>query len=276
MARFRLRAAISILCFSAFCATARGQVVLEKETERGVALEPIDWLALTAQLPELGPRLVGGREGAVEARGFLAAGWPVVVDFELKQKGELILRIWTEEKSEQIYFQGRKNRRRVEKTQVPGRLGRRLKAGRFVVQAYDKKGAPIDFELYGIGVGKRAVGSLVIEQLRFGPESIRPAASEEAAYSFFLRRDFEETQAEILRQRYLPEERVFENTVVHVNEVDCRRKTTCEDRWGGMTDDGSPSQGSHLLQVRAWFRTPVAKQDWTIVRSEDRVAIDPE
>ena len=268
-----LRIPILILFFALLvpATVARSQVVIYR-----IELPEIDWVALAALLPAQGPQAVDTASGVVDARGFLAAGWPVVVDFELEQKGRLVLRIGTEDDFERIVLKGNKNRRKLESLKVPERLGKSIRAGRFSFQGLDKKDQPIDFELYGIGVGKRAVGSLAIERVEFGPETIRIAASEEAEYSFVSKVDFEDLSVQILRQRYVAEEMRFENTLVQSSSVDCERRTPCGDRWNGLSEDGRPSPGSHLLQIKAWFRTPERKQHWTLVRSADRVSVDPE
>ncbi len=258
-----------------WCGAASGQIVTRHRT--GINLPPVVWAEIAAILPEKGPQVSFDIPGADCSLGFVARGWPIVVDFKLEEDGFLMLSIRTENDREDFYIKGRRDRREIKKLKVPKDFAKRVAAGRFIVTAFEKtkaRGDRVDFQLYGIGVGKRAVGSLAIEQLEFGPGPIRTAEAQTAPYSFYAREDFDRTLVEIFNQRWDPDAGMI-TTAVTSEAITCQRKYSCTDRWNGMDAEGLPSPGQHLMQVRAWFSGPKNQKEWTLVRSPDRVEVDP-
>ena len=117
-----------------------------------------------------------------------------MVEFELEKKGTLQLDIWIEgaEIPNTLTFDAKANTKRLEMGHLPEGIGE-WQAAELTVGAYDKSGEKIEFRLFGIGVGDRAVGSTGIYQVTFEPSVIRN--TELATWGFRSKHDFERAES---------------------------------------------------------------------------------
>lgn len=147
------------------------------------------------------------------------------------------------------------------------------------VQAFkDQAGAetPAPLRILGMGMGEKAVGSVAIDQVSFGPPEVRIGRFEKARYSFHSRSDFNKVVAEFARA----ENRNGTIQVVErVNQADhgelTRNSWVGRDKpriWDGKNPEGEISNGLHMLKVRAW-RSSVKEGDWVVSWSPDWVDI---
>lgn len=274
MTRRRLGSAVATWIAGILVSTAApGQVVIKT----GIFIPVVVWSKVAAILPERGPQVSFELENADYTLGFVGREWPIAVDYRLEEKGFLTLCIKTEKNRDCLYVKGGKGKRKLEVLEVPETFTKKPVPAQLVIAAFTKKkgkGERVGVEVFGLGVGKRAVGSLAIERAEFGPGPIVTGEGTTAPYSFLPKEDFDHARVELLHAAWDDEEGLI-TTVVKSEPIDCPRKRVCGDHWDGRDVDGRPSAGQHLMQVRAWFNGPKAKKEWTFVRSADRVMVDP-
>ena len=122
------------------------------------------------------------------------------------------------------------------------------------------RAAPL--QVFGIGGGPRAVGSVAIEQLAFARASVG------ARFSYFAKSEFSQARAQVQQFR-----RAGDKTEI-VPIFDSRKSNLSVGRqtgdWPG-TASGSPapSRGGHRLQVTGWFTTD--DRSWVAALAPDLV-----
>jgi hypothetical protein len=88
------------------------------------------------------------------------------------------------------------------KLQLPAKLGDTLSPALFLVRGVkDQPGAPElgRINVFGLGAGPRAVGSVAIDQVDFTPGTVSLGKKQSARFSFYSRSDFNRVSAEVLR-----------------------------------------------------------------------------
>jgi hypothetical protein len=138
--------------------------------------------------------------------GFAKGNWPMVLDYELLP-GTLGLVTVTSEGIEPYYYRldPQLPGRQLIRLQLPARFGNPPRIGTYSVGAFaDAAGElqPAMFRVYGIGAGERAVGSIALEDLKFGPPEIFPQRKDrdnKASYSFHPKNPFDKFTAEFVR-----------------------------------------------------------------------------
>ena len=207
--------------------------------------------------------------GVFAVQGYLGDGWPVVVDF-LSQPGTCTtLEISVGDRlvsSEALDWDGLGGRqfKRIDlppsrQKRAPGFRGREpASVAMYVINSRSPAcGQPgprnaAAIEVYGIGAGPRAVGSVAIDHLSFGPA--RPHfPNEQVAIGYEARNPFNHASVEILRYE------VTTPGVINVQRIKSSRTDTVlvgpnsGGAWNGMSDTGVRSTGVHRLQVRGWY-----------------------
>lgn len=194
--------------------------------------------------------------------------------------GEARLRIEFRVKGAEPYIYHVEGRGRLQKIfHLPGSWGEQPRAAVIDVRAVRPGGGaevPAPFRLYALGMGEKAVGSVAIDQVSFGPPQVRIGRFGKARYSFLSRSDFNRVVSEFSRVE-------FKDGMVRVggrvNAQDLGQVSRGEwvgrERpriWDGKDGDGEVSQGLHLLTVRAW-RSSIKEGDWVVSWSPDWVEI---
>jgi len=131
-------------------------------------------------------------------------------------------------------------------------------------------------KIYGMGMGKKAVGSVAIDQISFGPPQLRINQQDEARYSFHSRSDFNKATAEFAR---VENRNGVIQVVERINKQDLGELTRntwigrdSPRKWDGKDKNGETSNGLHVLTVRAW-RSSVKEGDWVVSWSPDWVDV---
>jgi hypothetical protein len=200
--------------------------------------------------------------------------WPMVLEFEMRERGTALLSITAEGIEPYFYMLdgNRTGRQQVIIPRLPARFGEKVRPATYRIRALSGgpgELSPIYFRIFGLGAGPRAVGSVGIDQLRFGPPSVRPKLRQKAEYGFHSRSDFDKVSAEFLRAG------LMDGTVV-AKLVDkdkigkpVRRNTHTSRQWNPK----KANPGQHMLQVRAWTGLKKAG-DWVIAWSPQLVRIE--
>lgn len=244
-------------------AIATALAIASHAKERGAVVSDQNLLANGPRFPD------SYAVGVFAVQGYVASSWPVVVDFLSKPGTCTTLEISVAQKLEFgdiIDWDGRRGRQLI-KIVLPAGKSRRTallptrneaRVAMYVIHsrspACGEAGpqTPEAIEVYGIGAGERAVGSVAIDNLQFGPSRPR-FPKEQVAIGYEAKSAFNHASVEILR---------YDQTtpgVITVQRVKTRRTdpvqlgTNSGEAWNGTGDTGARSIGVHRLQVRGWF-----------------------
>jgi len=235
------------------------------EAPRGQAL-----LANGPELPDSYP------DGSFSVRGFTRDNWPVVVDFA-PQPGtvtQLEVTVATSQgvtKRTIILDPDGSHGRQLVKVEMPAGGTPVATPATYLISslpiaAFDTdrpaavRAAPL--QVFGIGGGPRAVGSVAIEQLAFARASLG------ARFSYVAKSEFSQVRAEVQQFRRAG----AKSEIVPI--FDARKSNLSVGRqsgdWPG-TAAGSPAQsrGMHRLQVTGWFTTD--DRSWVAALAPDLV-----
>ena len=233
--------------------------------------------ALDQTLLENGPELpVSYPDGSFSVRGFTRDNWPIVLDFE-PQPG-------TVTQLEVTVGNGRHATKQTIVLDPDGSRGRQLMKIEMppvgapvpTPATYFVSSVPIasldtdhpasvratPLQIYGIGGGPHAVGSVAIEQVQFA------RASSGARFSYFAKSEFSQARAQVQQFRRSGDR----SEIVPI--FDLRQSNLSIGRqvgaWPG-TAAGSPvpSHGAHRLQVTGWFTTD--DRSWVAAIAPDLV-----
>ena len=221
-------------------------------------------------LLENGPRFPDSfGVGVFAVQGYVGRGWPVVIDFVSQPGTCTTLEISVDDQllsSEPLDWEGRGGRQ-YKRIDLPPSKERRAPTSRtrndarvamYVIhsrspacgQPGPQKAEAI--EVYGIGAGPRAVGSVAIDNLSFGPARPR-FPTEQVAMSYEAKNPFNHAAVEILRYD------LTTPGLINVQRVKASRTDSVQvgpnsgGAWNGMSDTGVRSSGVHRLQVRGWY-----------------------
>jgi hypothetical protein len=218
--------------------------------------------------PEL-PKQFGMNHFVV--KGLIGPNWPLALDFKLDAPGAVQIDIIASDRHHTriTMTTNTSNYRAIGKARLPETFGTKVQIALFQIQTVALPGsntpAP-QLHTYGLAAGERAVGSIAIDQVTFGPSVIHPQAKETADYGFHAHSDFSGARAEFvfttLYQGQILVEKDQEQKLAAVPQNEMTRGT-----WAGK---GKP--GEHMLQVRAW-RGLEDGGDWVVAWSPDIVDV---
>jgi hypothetical protein len=233
---------------------------------------------LVEDLLKSGPQLAPAfNMSAFAVRGLVRGGWPLVVDFEQRLPGEVKLRVSARGAPEiYTYRLGRDQvgRRRIQ-LPLPAELGESPTPALIAVMATDPQdGSTLPaFEVYGLGAGPRAVGSVAIDQVLFQPPRIRVTRNETAAYRFFSHSDFNHASVEFMRTDNSPDGTRYFLVNSEALRDGVRRDQWIGEQerrdWRGLDGQNQVSSGPHKLQVRVWDHAG----DWVTAWSHSSVTV---
>ena len=242
--------------------------------DKDAASQPGD----AASLAKSGPRLPDTYSmSAFAMHGLVKGGAPFIVDCEARD-ATLRIEISTKDKDPFVYNL-KLNGHTEEIFRLPESFDAEPRAAIISVRAVkNQPGAevPAALRIYGMGMGEKAVGSVTIDQVSFGPPEVRIGHFDKAHYSFHSRSDFNKVVAEFA---LLENRNGIIQVVERVNKEDLGEMTrdswVGRDKpriWDGKDGNGEVSKGLHLLHVRAW-RSSVKEGDWVVSWSLDWVVI---
>ncbi|MDC8759673.1 hypothetical protein [Janthinobacterium fluminis] len=227
-----------------------------------------------------GPRMLDSYPvGTFAVYGFTNDGWPLVVDFLPKPNSCTWLDVMLNQErvfSRLLDMDGRSGRRLV-RVDLPHGITKQARAALYIVQSEQRScdaGAapPAPVEVYGIGAGPRAIGSVAVDQLLFEPALPR-VPQEPARISYRVKSNFNHASVEILRYLASP------SGLIQVQRVRANRADALSpglivgQPWDGQDQSGKRSLGVHRLQVRAWFNE--GDPSWVGAISPASVTIAP-
>jgi hypothetical protein len=202
--------------------------------------------------------------GTFGVQGYVRGGWPIVVDFLPEPETCTWLEVSVDQQpvfSSTLDADGRGGRQLV-RIDVPPLVAPGARPAIYVVHSArpicpanrkvpNNSRTPSPIEVYGIGAGPRAVGSVAIDELQFGPPELR-RPEDRATIAYRAQSEFNHASVEILRYEEDPPGQINVHRVT-AKIADVVSGQNKGDAWDGKNDSGARSLGVHRLQVRAWF-----------------------
>jgi hypothetical protein len=233
------------------------------------------------QLLEEGPQFPADRSpDQFVVAGLLKGGWPFVLDFRPASGSCTQLKVIVDRQSSVpvvIDPDGHQGRHLV-KLMFPE--GQPERPAHYVLWSQSPAavcapggppGKPSPLDVYGIGAGPSAVGSVAVDQLHFGP-TLTHIQTGSVSYTFVTKSRFNHAMVDFLRfERSSPTSLIRTVPVMSV-PVELRPDGHQSGRWDGKDTVHRPSIGIHVLQVRAWY-TQDNDHSWVGGISEDTVTI---
>jgi hypothetical protein len=209
----------------------------------------------------------------VSIQGYTRANWPVVIEYQVLQPSLLYLTV-SVDGFEPYFFRldGRNVGRYQQRLQLPARFPAEPRPARYFIRALsDNIGQlqPRPFYIYGIAAGERAVGSLGIDQLHFGPSTI--SAGRRASYSFNAHFDFDKVQPSFFHLGRQADGQFVKELVCQQNEYKVAKGPSQPQSWDCKPKNGA-AKGSYTVMVRAW-RDQKNGGDWVTTWSDQYVVV---
>lgn len=216
-----------------------------------------------------GPRMPDAYSvGSFPVQGYTRGGWPLVVDFLPEHDSRTWIEVAVDGRLvyQELLDEGGRDGRRQARVVLPRKVSDRPRPGLYVVRSVrvadgrvlkDASGrdVPAKLDIYGIGAGPKAVGSVAIDEVVFEPGRLLVQRGALASYSYNARSEFNRAAVEILkfdnREGEIKVERVKSDELVGI-----RLGRSPSGAWDGTSGaQRAPSFGLHRLQVRAWFNS---------------------
>jgi hypothetical protein len=237
--------------------------------------------------------------------GYVQGGWPVAIDFQLdyplgshhylipwssseiivRRPGSIYVVIKTTNNEPYIYpIPSDSDKRKVLIFKLPKSFGNTPVRAIFEIHAKSNANGIemlVPIKIFGIACGSKAVGSIGIDQINFGPGSIKARLGEKAYHSFFAHKSFNKVQEEF-RKIENSNGTISVGGIAYKNVYDPFRsidetsgqwigKDDPAFTWDGKTEQKRPSIGIHQLQVRAWYTNN--DKDWVVAFSPGQVEV---
>jgi hypothetical protein len=206
-----------------------------------------------------------------QVTGFAKGSWPVVVDYDAEPGAYLRLTVVTQNAAPaEAVLASPPTGRRLQLLRLPAEFGTTLKSASFsltsTVSATDT--TPRYLRIYGFGCGPKAVGSVAIDQLRFGPQAVS-ASQPQAHFGFHTHTNFDKMKAEFMQVALVDnsiEGQLFDN-----KKIDRRvaEGESINDQWNAK----KAQPGQIQFRVRGWMtvRSDSDGGDWVSAFSPDLV-----
>ncbi len=241
------------------------------------AIRPQRSSSLTRTLDEDGPQFPRQYGLSILAvQGYLQGNWPMVIDYQMEQASLALVEI-SLPGVEPFYYRldGNNLERREALFTLPERFGDRPRAGLIIIRALQDGVGVIDtapMRVYGMGVGPSAVGSMLIRNVHFQPETLTIVQRGRCGYSFNCRALF--PRMKLIVYRLSNESGTPQRVAVRTEPLSHGAGIGdhgARDWWDGKRK-GTNSLGLHELLVKGW-RTDRTDKSWTFARSEERVSV---
>ncbi|MFM0367443.1 hypothetical protein [Paraburkholderia sediminicola] len=218
------------------------------------------------QLLSTGPQFPDSRTAdRFDVTGLLKGGWPLVIDFLPAPGSCTFVVVFIGEQASPpvtIDSNGRQGRHLV-KLEFPAGPPEQPVPARYLVQsqtpacpsgdpsAYAAAHKPSRLEIYGIGAGPRAVGSVAVNDLHFGPPSPN-IRTDKVTYEFTTKSLFNRGTIEFLRFESPSANGPIRVTPVQSIPAENLGRGPHGGSWNGLDAAQHASLGIHRLEVRAW------------------------
>lgn len=235
--------------------------------------------SLTEQkLLDDGPQLpVSYPDGTLSVQGFARDGWPIVVDLQPQPNTVTELRVTIgngrRARTQMIVLDPDGSRgRQIVKVEMPRTGAARdptpatYSITSIPIAAFDSEqprlSDPTPVQIFGIGGGPRAVGSVAIEQVAF------TAAIPGARFRYVAKSEFHRARAQV-QQLQRDGKTIRIRPVFDVVQSNLSVGPQVGSWSGAAAGSASPSHGLHRLQVTGWFTTD--DRSWVAALAPDLI-----
>lgn len=221
--------------------------------------------------------------------GYVQGGWPIAVDYQLSRPGAATLFVKTANSEKPLSYQldGINTSRQLKILKLPESLGDapvRAIVGIHATESANGINKLLPIRIFGIACGTKAVGSIGIDHIEFGPDRIKANMGELAHHSFFAHKSFNKVYEEfrkIEKKGSNPDDLTLIGRIVNKNILDpftainestgqMIGKSDPDFMWDGRTEQKLISKGIHQLQIRAWYKDD---KDWVTAFSPGFVSV---
>lgn len=221
--------------------------------------------------------------------GYVQGGWPFAIDYQLSRPGSAVLVISTNNNEKPFTYQlnGTNISRQIKILKLPQTLGDAPVRAILEVHATENTNginSLVPIKIFGIACGTKAVGSIGIDQIDFGPDSIKVSLGEKAHHSFFAHKSFSKVHEEFRRidkigmganETTLTGSIAYTHILDPFNAIDESSgafigKDNPPLTWDGKTEQKRLSKGFHQLLIRAWYTNA---KDWVTAFSPGQVDV---
>ena len=263
----------------------------------------------TPPMPDLHPECAGNAPGDYERRaealdkngpqmppiyvwnavqfsitGFSKGNWPIYIDYVLEHPGTLLVVIAPDGRPPHVFLTNSDAGHTNARVQLPASMGDDLRVSQYLIVPLGKG---LGLHVLGISAGPQAVGSMGIDQVSFGPNSIQIAHHQKAQYSFHAIKDFKKSGVTFIRLVKSNTGEIIAADVGEKNIGSVIRNGEKNGDWDGTPKPPKdevkqypPEQqrwlqeptGVHVLQVRAWFGVNEGG-DWVFASSDSQVSV---
>lgn len=197
--------------------------------------------------------------------GLLQSGWPLVLDYRAAPGSctQLKVVVGGQSSTSVVIDPDGRDGRHVQKLVFPAdpSVEKPLPA-RFVIWSQSPAtvctpgappGKPSPLEVYGIGAGPRAVGSVAVDELQFRP-ALTHVQTGRVTYAFVTKYLFNRAVVDFLRYEQGSSPGLIRSVpVMSVSAAPLRADGHQSGIWDGRDAGHRPSIGIHVMQVRAWY-----------------------
>ena len=224
------------------------------------------------QLSRNGPQFPESlRMSDFHVTGFAKGGWPVVVDYDAEPGAYVLLTVVTQNAPPAAAVLAVKQTgRRLQLLRLPAEFGTSLKSAAFSLTATASRtdSTPRYLRIYGFGCGPKAVGSVAIDQLQFGPQAVT-ASHPDAHFGFHTHTTFDKMKAEFMQVALVDnsiEGQLFDDRKIDHRVADGENVS---DQWNSK----KAKPGQIQFRVRGWMtvRSDSDGGDWVSAFSPDLV-----
>ncbi len=268
---------------AALGAALLGYIIHEAVSEDGANPEDPAWTANGPIIPEI------FNFSDLKIGGYVQGGWPVAVDYQLSRPGlaQLVVRTNTNDQPLIYQLDSANTNRQIKILKLPESLGDSPVRAILEIHATENNNGItklLPIKIFGIACGTKAVGSIGVDQIDFGPGSIKTSLGELAHHSFFAHKSFSKVQEEFRRiektgpaanETTLIGKIAFKNVLDPFSAIDESTgqmigKNDPAFIWDGKTEQKQVSKGTHQLQIRAWY---INDKDWVTAFSPGLVDV---
>ena len=214
--------------------------------------------------------------------GYAKGNWPVVVDYQVEQNSLVLLVVSAEGKPPQVYhLPGEKKHYQIKVT-LPDWIGDQPRVAQYLLENLDPNvggTGPAYIHIHGIAAGPKAVGSIGIDQVDFGPSHMQLSQHQKAQYSFHAKRDFKHTEVTVVKLALSGNGEIIAAAVHGDKTGSVSENGNKSGEWDGSVKLPGKNYseavrgwlmiptGEHAVQVRGWFASKDGG-DWVTALSD--------
>lgn len=237
---------------------------------------------LADRLAENGPRLQEFFSfSCIAIRGFVRAGWPLVIDYQAEEGTLVTLEIHPATGDPIVEKLNSGGERQSQSIHLPASLGDEPKPALLLLRTMRDQAdnpAPGRMRAFSIGAGPRVQDAPAIDQITFQGNELSLGNKDLVSFAFHSRAAFKRATVDVLRLDERGDVLMtrLARSLPIAKEVVAGALIGQESPlvWNGYSTGQQVSLGPHLVQVRVWS-APADGGDWVAAWSSDTFRVKP-